>query len=107
MVLGVELRAFLLRKFIELRFLQKFIHLLIKRMARPLHYLIVADPYLFLPLSPPSRPHRHRSFSPECIRILRETITNTSYIRLHINSSDFRHRLLEAMASMAFRTAIP
>jgi len=25
---------------------------------------------------------------------LRETITNTSYIRVHINSSDFRHRLL-------------
>jgi hypothetical protein len=43
--------------------LQKFIHFLIKWMARPLRYLIVADPQPFLPLSPPSCPHRHRFFS--------------------------------------------
>src|SRR5260370_40973840 len=79
-------------KVLKLRFLQKFIHFLIEWMARPLRYLIVADPYLLLPLSPPSRPHRHPFIS----RMHSHSTRANHEYKLHqvTYSSDFRHRLI-------------
>src|SRR5260221_9382552 len=52
-------------------------------MARTLHDFILADPHSFLPLSPPSRSHRHRSSSPDSSCILRKIRVHVSYTRLH------------------------
>src|ERR1039457_2334848 len=98
-VCGVKLRALLLGERIELSIFQQFIHSLVERMAWPLRQFIVADPQPLLPLSAPSRPHRHRGFSR-----LRCHFTRTSDLwKLHqaINKqkTDFHHRLLEEVLS--------
>src|SRR5207245_11110424 len=76
---------------------QQFIHSLVERMAWPLRQFIVADPQPLLPLSAPSCPHRHRSFSR-----LRWHSTRTSDLRklcspTNKQKTDFHHRLLGEM----------
>src|SRR5207245_10158143 len=93
-VCGVKLRALPLRERIELSLFQQFIHSLVERMAWPLRQFIVADPQPLLPLSAPSCPHRHRSFSR-----LRWHSTRTSDLRklcspTNKQKTDFHHRLL-------------
>src|SRR2546428_1042519 len=93
-VCGVKLRALPLGERIELSLFQQFIHSLVERMAWPLRQFIVADPQPLLPLSAPSCPHRHRSFSR-----LRWHSTRTSDLRklcspTNKQKTDFHHRLL-------------
>src|SRR5207245_11626457 len=93
-VCGVKLRALPLGERIELSLFQQFIHSLVERMACPLLQFIVADPQPLLPLSAPSCPHRHRSFSR-----LRWHSTRTSDLRklcspTNKQKTDFPHRLL-------------
>src|SRR5947209_14494462 len=95
-VCGVKLRALPLGERIELSLFQQFIHSLVERMAWPLRQFIVADPQPLLPLSAPSCPHRHRSFSR-----LRWHSTRTSDLRklcspTNKQKTDFHHRLLGA-----------
>src|SRR5438445_3474038 len=104
-VCGVKLRALPLGERIELSLFQQFIHSLVERMAWPLRQFIVADPQPLLPLSAPSCPHRHRSFSR-----LRWHSTRTSDLRklcspTNKQKTDFHHRLLCPLGAREERNA--
>src|ERR1019366_7939066 len=63
---GVEYRALLLYKLIELLAVEEFIEALIKRMRRTLSQLVVSDPKIFLPLAVLASAHRPNQSSKPC-----------------------------------------